>query len=72
VEASIKFKLPEQQDEYDRFMQGRSAMLALGDLYRWLRNRRKHGVPCDSGADELEQVTDFFFETINNHRLDVP
>lgn len=71
MEASVTFKLPEEQDEYDCFMMGRSAMLLLNEFDRWTRQREKYDQTEVKGLDEIGVIREKFYALLNAHRVEL-
>jgi hypothetical protein len=51
--VTIRYRLPDEQSEYDAARLGREALAALWDIDQWCRSRIKHGDPV---ADELHAL----------------
>lgn len=57
MKATFEFLLPEDQYEYETYRRAPGFYHALGELRRWLRQKRKHG---DSDTIGLDEVWDEF------------
>ena len=54
--AILKFKLPEEQEEFETHLNGGKLSSILCDLDQWLRNTTKHGQPIIDGLPISIQV----------------
>jgi hypothetical protein len=51
--VTLRYRLPDEQSEYDAARLGSEALAALWDIDQWCRGRIKHGDPV---ADELHAL----------------
>jgi hypothetical protein len=52
----IRFRLPEEQSEFDAAIQGRSAKSTLWDIDQMCRSLLKHGDPTDAEAALADRI----------------
>jgi hypothetical protein len=71
MKATLKFNLPEEQEEFLMAQQGRDYYLIISDLFSEIRSRLKY----DAGEFEsldgatLEVVRDWLVENMKDHNL---
>jgi len=54
----IRFRLPEDQGDFDAAMQGRDAKIAIWEIDQYCRGILKHGEPSDEVRKHLEWIRD--------------
>jgi hypothetical protein len=62
MHAILRFRLPEEQTEFNAAMQGREAKAAIWAVDQHCRNILKHGEPSEETRQQLEQIRDLFRE----------
>jgi hypothetical protein len=60
--AILRFRLPEEQTEFNAAMQGREAKAAIWAVDQHCRNILKHGEPSEETRQQLEQIRDLLRE----------
>lgn len=63
--AVLKFKLPEEKEEFTTAFNALNYYCALVDIASFLRQDRKHG------EGKFTEVESKFFEILNNHGVDL-
>lgn len=56
--ALLRFRLPEEQSEFDAAIQGRAAKSTLWDIDRECRSLLKHGDPTPAEAELAQRIRD--------------
>ena len=59
MRATLTFRLPDEQGDFDAALAGRKALLALWEIDQRLRSLLKHGEPGDEArrlAEELREM----------------
>lgn len=69
--ATLKFKLPEDQHEYDVIMQAKKMQTFLWDFSQQLRSWRKYHNDFENGNDALEKITEEFYRLINDNGINI-
>ena len=54
--ATLRFRLPDEQAEFDAARQGAGAKQVLWDIDQRLRSLLKHGEPTDAEAKLAEEI----------------
>jgi hypothetical protein len=54
--ATLRFRLPDDQGEFDAALNGRQAISALWDIAQRCRSLLKHGTPSDETARLAEEI----------------
>jgi hypothetical protein len=54
--VTLRYRLPDEQAEYDAARLGSEALQVLWDIDQWCRDRIKHGEPAFEEARSLERV----------------
>jgi hypothetical protein len=62
MHAILRFRLPEEQTEFNAAMQGREAKAAIWAVDQHCRNILKHGEPSEETRQQLEQIRDLLRE----------
>jgi len=52
----IRFRLPEDQGDFDAAMQGRDAKSVIWEVDQYCRGVLKHGEPSEEAATYLERI----------------
>lgn len=63
--VNIKFKLPDEQEEYDTTMKAGAMHCALHDIYQFLRTDSKYG------EGKYEEVYIKFWEILKENDIDL-
>jgi hypothetical protein len=71
MKASLTFKLPEEQTEFDTAIQAGAAKGVLWDFAQQLRSWRKYHNDFKSGSDALETITEEFYRLINQYNVNI-
>jgi hypothetical protein len=58
----IRFRLPEDQGDFDAAMQGRDAKIAIWEIDQYCRGLLKHGTISDETAKHLEHIREMLRE----------
>lgn len=69
--ATLKFKLPEDQHEYDVIMQAKKMQTFLLDFSQQLRSWRKYHNDFENNSDALEKITEEFYKLINDNGINI-
>jgi len=56
MEATLKFKLPEELEEYQLKMNAGKYHTALWDISQELRNQRKYDQPLDKTLEKIDDI----------------
>lgn len=64
--AILKFRLPEEEGDFNSALQGRDAKLVLWEIDQRLRSLLKHGEPTEEGGRLAQEIRDM----IPSHLLD--
>ncbi len=62
MHAILRFRLPEEQTEFNAAMQGREAKAAIWAVDQHCRSILKHGEPSEETRRQLEQIRDLLRE----------
>jgi hypothetical protein len=54
--VTLRYRLPDEQAEYDAARLGSEALAALWDIDQWCRNRIKHETPTADEVHALEFI----------------
>jgi hypothetical protein len=54
--ATLRFKLPDEQGDFDAAINGRKAFVCLWEIDQKLRGLLKHGEPSDETARLAEEI----------------
>jgi hypothetical protein len=58
----IRFRLPEDQGDFDAAMQGRDAKIVIWEVDQYCRGLLKHGDPSEDERRHLEWIRDILRE----------
>jgi hypothetical protein len=61
--AILRFRLPDEQSEFDAALQGSEAKSALWDVDQYCRSICKHGSPSKETREHLEHIRTLIHET---------
>lgn len=61
--ATLRFRLPDEQAEFDAARQGSEAKSALWDIDQYCRGILKHGSPSKETREHLEHIRTLIHET---------
>ena len=64
--ATLSFKLPEEEAEFNAARQGREAKRVLWDIDQRLRSLLKHGEPGEETAKLAEELRDMIRDSAEN------
>jgi len=68
----LKFKLPEEQDEFKLAQDAPSYLSALNDFHHYLRSLRKHSDVSNKKPEELlEEIWEKFHAILNENEVDI-
>ena len=72
-EVTIKFDLPEEQNEYEVMSQSRKMQFVLLDFMTQLRSWQKYHHDFKDADDALDKIREEFYKIINEHdvRIDL-
>jgi len=59
----IRFRLPEEQPEFDAAMQGRDAKAVIWAVDQHCRSILKHGEPSEETRQQIEQIREMLRES---------
>jgi hypothetical protein len=62
MHAILRFRLPDEQAEFNAAMQGREAKGVIWSVDQYCRNILKHGEPSEETAKHLEHIRDLLRE----------
>ena len=54
--VTLRYRLPDEQDEFDAARLGREALSTLWEIDQWCRGRIKHGDPVADERHALEAI----------------
>lgn len=69
--ATLKFKLPEEQIEFDTAIQANAAKSMLWDFSQQLRSWQKYGNDFTDPEDTLDKIRTEFYRLINEHNINI-
>lgn len=69
--AILKFKLPEEQYEFDIAIKSNDTKRMLWDFSQQLRSWRKHGNDFTDPEDALDKIRTEFYRLINEHNINI-
>ena len=58
----LRFRLPEEQSEFNAAMQGRDAKVAIWEVDQYCRTILKHGEPSEDERRHLQRIRDILRE----------
>jgi hypothetical protein len=61
--AILRFRLPDEQSEFDAALQGSEAKAVLWDIDQHCRSVLKHGSPSSETREHLEHIRTLIHET---------
>mgnify|MGYP001373149412 CR=1 FL=1 len=70
MEGILKFKLPEEKQEFDLAANAGAYHSALYSFGENLRSRWKHGNPDKKAYEEHQQILKLWYEHVSDLRLD--
>ena len=73
MKATLTFKLPEDEEEFQNATKGSSYRLALWDLDQFLRNYIKYPKECvsDDRLEAYQEVRDKLYSLLNEGSLEI-
>ena len=69
--ATLKFKLPEEQYEFDTAIQARAAKSMLWDFSQQRRSWQKYSNDFTDAGDALDKIRTEFYRLINEHNINI-
>lgn len=69
--ATLKFKLPEEQHEFDLAIRSGSAKSMLWDFSNQLRGWYKHHHDFKDSNDAVTKIREEFYRLLNEYRVDL-
>jgi hypothetical protein len=69
--ATLRFKLPEEQYEFDTAIQANSAKSMLWDFAQQLRSWQKYSNDFTDAGDALDKIREEFYRLINEHNINI-
>jgi hypothetical protein len=69
--ATLKFKLPEEQIEFDTAIQANAAKSMLWDFSQQLRSWQKYSNDFTDAGDALDKIREEFYRLINEHNISI-
>ena len=70
MKAMLEFSLPEEEEEYEMCLQGRSLRLVVDEVLLWLRNEIKYKERAD--AETLHEVRERIWQALNDYEVKSP
>lgn len=61
--AILRYRLPDEQVEFDAARQGSEAKAVLWDIDQYCRGILKHGSPSEETREHLEHIRQLVYET---------
>jgi hypothetical protein len=61
--ATLRFRLPDEQSEFDAARQGSEAKSTLWNIDQYCRSVCKHGSPSAETREHLEHIRQLVYET---------
>lgn len=73
MKAIIKFKLPEEQSEFDMFNQSSSMFNVLWEMHQYLRSKTKYATEdtTEDTYNAFEDCRDAFNQLLNENNIDL-
>jgi hypothetical protein len=69
--ATLKFKLPEEQYEFDIAIKSNDTKRMLWDFSQQLRSWQKYGNDFTDLEDALDKIRTEFYRLINEHNINI-
>ena len=69
--ATLKFKLPEEQYEFNTAIQAGEAKRMLWDFSQQLRSWQKYSNDFIDAGDALDKIREEFYRLINQHNINI-
>ena len=69
--VTLKFKLPEEQYEFDTAIQAGAAKRMLWDFSQQLRSWQKYSNDFTDAGDALDKIRTEFHRLINEHNINI-
>ena len=69
MKAKLTFKLPEDQDEFEKATTGANAHLCLWEISQNIRAIWKHGDLNESQFEIVERIRDEFYEVLHSNGI---
>jgi len=66
---TIKFNLPEEQEELEAFQTGVQAHIVIEDVFNYLRSKLKYGTPSKTEARVYTELRDKLCELMKQQGL---
>jgi len=65
----LKFKLPEEKEEFDIAVKAPELKIAIEEFDEWLRGKIKHGDNPEAVKSELDSCRQKLYECLSNHNI---
>jgi hypothetical protein len=69
--VTLKFNLPEEQNEFDNAMNAGNMKSVLWNFAQQLRSWRKYHNDFQDGSDALDKIREEFHSLLNDHNVNI-
>jgi hypothetical protein len=66
----MRFRLPDEQDDFEQARMAPKYASALSDFYQWTRNRHKHGGEAKDPQHAYDECFEEFMRLCREHGFD--
>lgn len=71
MEATLKFNLPEEQEEFDMACKSHAYRRVIEDIASYMRRRWKHEVLMVEQEHIIEEIQGKLYELLEEHKLNI-